>query len=428
MNFKEIVLTSVKAITSNAFEECAELEKVDLTQNENLEFIGRNAFLHANRLTKVAFGDGLKGKDVSIGEYAFRGTAIETVGGEESGFDLTAANFNTNIMQKRYGLDDEILYITDAHAFSDMPKLKSAYIPGTFSIDASLANTDLHTNGSSIPSYTFADDPELEIVEVGYDLSIIHEDAFANDNKLNKIFLWGNTDIEENGTNLTIPEATNIFAYSDAPGQEYANSDTRSEYSGKFYPLDEVLYLTSNKTYVLLEQDEEGNNIDFNKDGLVLYALRRDGVILESDDWQTYTKAYPRSTVNINFEQGRGGNIGIDENIVWNVYDARKPFNLISLANENYMATSFEFMQMPSSNNPLVAIHYPDGYTNAIRTTTLATMTKDQEQIPEEPEPEDLEVPNTGVFHTVSGVAVVSFSISAVIILGGILIVKKAKK
>ena len=55
-------------------------------------------------------------------------------------------------------------------------------------------------------------------------------------------------------------------------------------------------------------------------------------------------------------------------------------------------------------------------------------MTKDQEQTPEEPEPEDLEVPNTGVFHTISGVAVASFSISAFIILGTMLIVKKAKK
>lgn len=122
--------------------------------------------------------------------------------------------------------------------------------------------------------------------------------------------------------------------------------------------------------------------------------------------------------------QGRGDNLGTDENLIWNVYDAKKPFETISLANENYAETSFEFIQMPSSNNPMVLIHYPDGYTGNVRTATLASMTKEEEQKRDE----ELNVPNTGVFHTVSGVVVASFSISAFVILGTMLIVKKAKK
>jgi hypothetical protein len=410
MTMREVEIKNLPAITANAFEECANLETVSFANHTNLSEVGKYAFNNDTKLKKFVFGDGLVGKDVALKEYAFNNTAVETIGNHNSDFDLTAANFNA----------------VEPHVFSNMPELVSVSIPSTFSIDASLANEELHTNGSTIPSYTFADDPELATVEVSYKLSTIKEDAFANDNKITKLILWGNTDIEENGTNLTIPEPTNIFAYSDAPGEQYANSETRADYDGKFYPLDEVLYLTSNKTYVVLEQDEEGNNVDFDKEGLILYALRRDGVILESDDWQTYTKAFTRvSNPNIVFEEGRGaaGNLGTDEELMWTVYDAPKPFDTISLANQNYGETNFEFIQMPSSANPLVAIHYPDGYTAAIRTTTLASMTKEEE----EEMLRELEVPNTGAFQTIASIAAPSVSIATIVVLGGIYITKRRK-
>ncbi len=411
MTMREVEIKNLPVITANAFEECANLETVSFANHTNLSEVGKFAFNNDTKLKKFVFGDGLVGKDVALKEYAFNNTAAETIGTHNMDFDLTAANFNA----------------VEPHAFANMPKLVSVSIPSTFSVDASLANEELHTNGSTIPSYTFADDPELATVEVSYQLSTIKEDAFANDNKITKLILWGNTDIEENGTNLTIPEPTNIFAYSDAPGEQYANSETRADYDGKFYPLDEVLYLTSNKTYVILEQDEEGNNVDFEKDGLILYALRRDGVILESDDWQTYTKAYPRATApNIVFEEGKGaaGNLGTDEELMWTVYDAPKPFNTISLANQNYGETNFEFIDMPSSTNPLVAIHYPDGYTAAIRTTTLASMTKEEE----EEMLRELEVPNTGVFQTIASIAAPSVSIATIVVLGGIYIARRRNK
>ncbi len=415
MTMKEVVIKNLPVITANAFEDCANLEKVDLSGHDNLQEIAEYAFSNDAKLKKFVFGDDLKGKNVDLKTFAFSNTAIETIGREDSDFDLSAANFNA----------------VRISVFSNMPKLKSVDIPSTFSINPALANAELHTNGSTIPASTFADDPELEEVTLDYQLSKVADGAFLGDDKITKLFVWGNTEIEEtddfkNATgNTTIPQVTNIFAYSDAPAENYANADSRSNYEGKFYPLDEVLYLTTNKIYVILEQDEEGNNVDFNKEGLILYALRRDGVILESDNWQEYTMAFPRATnPSIRFEQGRGGNLGTDENLIWNVYDAKKPFETISLANENYAETSFEFMQMPSSNNPMILIHYPDGYTGNVRTATLASMTKEEEQKRDE----ELNVPNTGVFHTVSGVVVASFSISAFVILGTMLIVKKTKK
>ena len=136
-------------------------------------------------------------------------------------------------------------------------------------------------------------------------------------------------------------------------------------------------------------------------------------------------KAFTRaSNPNIVFEEGRGGNLGTDESIMWTVYDAPKPFDTISLANQNYGETDFEFIQMPSNMNPLVAIHYPDGYTAAIRTTTLASMTKEEE----EEMLRELEVPNTGAFQTIVGIAAPSASIATIVVLGGIYIARRRNK
>ncbi len=416
MTMREVEIKNLPTITANAFEECANLETVSFANHTNLQEIAQYAFNNDTKLKRFVFGDGLVGKDVALKEYAFNNTAVETIGNYNTDFDLTAANFNT----------------VQEHVFSNMPKLKSVDIPNNFNIDENLVDEKKNFNGSRITSFTFSDDPELEQVTVAYQVAEIRDGAFLNDEKLTKLFIWGNTDIQESDdlirdfNNTTIPHGTNIFAYSDAPAENYANDDSRSTYDGKFYPLDEVLYLTSNKTYVILEQDEEGNNVDFEKDGLILYALRRDGVILESDDWQTYTKAFTRaSNPNIVFEEGKGaaGNLGTDEELMWTVYDAPKPFDTISLANQNYQATDFEFIQMPSSTNPLVAIHYPDGYTAAIRTTTLASMTKEEE----EEMLKELEVPNTGAFQTIASIAAPSVSIATIVVLGGIYIARKRK-
>ena len=412
MTMREVEIKNLPAITDNAFEECAQLEAVSFAEHDNLQEIGKYAFNNDNKLKKFVFGEELAGKNIALKTYAFNNTAIETIGDNNTDFALTAAIFNA----------------VEPHVFSNMPKLVSVSIPSIFSIDVSLANEELNTNGSTIPSYTFADDPELATVEVGYELSTIREDAFANDNKLAKIFLWGNTDIEENGADLTIPEPTTIFAYSDAPAESYANDESRNDYDGKFYALDEVLYLTSNKSKVLLNEDKT----DFDKTGLKLYGLRRDGVILESD-WQNYNTAFKRTETpegtNISFEEGRGALGPDDTTIAATVFDAPKPFNTISLANENFANVDYEFVAIASNNNPLIVVHYPDGYTGNIRNTTLVSTTV-QEIIEDitDPEPEEeLEVPDTGSFGALIGAATSSVSIATIIVLGGIFIAKRRK-
>ncbi len=453
MNMKEVVLNNAGAIMPNAFEENANLEKVDLSNNSNLQFIGRNAFAYDDKLKTVVFGEGLAGKDVSLGSYAFRGTAIESIGGADSDFNLAAANFNTIITNLVTNPDDtqSVVSNVDSYVFAEMPKLNYVYVPSTFSIQSDNTNEELHLNGSYVPAYTFANDPELATAELDYQLSQIDEGAFLNDNKLTKLFVWGETNINENDTELTVPQVTNIFAYSDAPAEAYANTESRDNYEGKFYALDEVLYLTANKNVVILSDDKT----DFDKEGLKLYGLRRDGVVLESD-WKTYNTAFTRaSKPDQNFEEGRGslGDDTIDMAAL--VFDAPKPFEVISLTNRNFENVDYEFLPMPSGNDPLVAIHYPDGYTGNIRSTTLIAKTKEKiieeviEEIvdptpepqpepqpqptpapapePEQEEEEELVVPDTGAFGALAGAATSSLSIATIIVLGGIFIAKKRK-
>ena len=275
---------------------------------------------------------------------------------------------------------------------------------------------------------------------------------------------------------LTIPEVTTIFAYSDAPAEAYANAESRDEYVGEFYALDEVLAITVNRNVVILNDDKT----DFDKTGLKLYAQRRDGVILEAD-WKDYNTAFtrinrPEEARDISFEEGRG-RVGSDEaDIASEIFDAPKPFDAISLTNRNFENVDYELLQMPSGNNPLAVVHYPDGYTGNIRSTTLVTKTvaeiieeviPDPEPAPDpepkpEPEPdpeptpdpkpepekkpepqpvvkptsepvvreepeEELAVPDTGAFGALVGAATSSLSIATIVVLGGIFLVKKHK-
>ncbi|MBO7560877.1 leucine-rich repeat protein [Candidatus Saccharibacteria bacterium] len=423
MTMREVEITALPEITANAFEECGNLEKVTFSSDANLSRINKYAFNNATKLKQVIFGEANNNKDINLHEYAFNNTAIESLGiTDDSGMNLAAANFRT----------------ADEHVFSNMPKLAKVSIPSNFNVDESLANAEKNTNGSYITSFTFSDDPELSEVTIDYQVSEIRDGAFLNDEKLSKLFVWGNAEIQESDdlirdfNNTTIPKGTTIFAYSDAPAEAYANAESRNDYDGKFYALDEVLYLTSNKSKVLLEQDEEGNNIGFDKTGLKLYGLRRDGVILESD-WQNYNTAFKRTETpegtNISFEEGRGALGPDDAAIAATVFDAPKPFNTISLANQNFANVDYEFVAIASNNNPLIVVHYPDGYTGNIRNTTLVSTTVQEitEDITD-PEPEEeLEVPDTGSYGALIGAATSSVSIAAVVVLGGIFITKRRR-
>ena len=360
MPFDELVLNNLEKVTYKACEGCSNLQKVDASQNGNLRLIDDYAFAGDENLKLMTFSHELEDDTVNIGPFAFEGTAFETMGDESTDFDLTAAKFR--------GLD--------GYAFSKMPKLRTVDVPESFS-------------NATVPVATFANDEALTEATISYKTTLIDNAAFSNDNNLEKIFIWGNTvvrdenlegyvapesgfggdndntddtdadDDEAEQFGPTIPERTDIYAYSANVTKDYAAADARQDFEGTFYPLDEVLYLTSNKPRVELNDDES----DFDKSNLVVYGLRRDGVILQSDNWGEFDGvAYPRNDSDLVFEKM---DAGIEEDpVAGAVYDTPVPMNLLSLANENFANIDFDLIRDPDDQDVrLVNIIYTDAYT-----------------------------------------------------------------
>jgi hypothetical protein len=317
-----------------------------------------------------------------------------------------------------------------------MPKLRTVDIPENFSKNA-------------IPVATFHNDTELEEVTVDWHIEQIDDAAFSNDNKLARIFIWGNTVVEDSrlegytapervsafgrgggdedddataegeGYGYTIPEGADIYAYSSNVTEAYAGNDTRKEFEGVFYPLDEVIYLTSNKPRVKIDNE----NNDFDKSDVVVYGLRRDGVVLESDNWGEFDGvAYPRSESDLSFERMAGV---IEEKPEFGtVWDTPVPVNMLSLANENFRNIGFELVrddENPDSDVRLINVIYTDAYTQGEPDTDIDPYA---DSIPDVIE----EIIETIVTPFTGDRVIYSVILLVVSVLGFALIMKKRKK
>ena len=374
MPFSKVTITSLPGIPANAFEGCSKLTQVDARSDKNLRAIGDEAFLDASKLHSIRFASQLKDEVVKIGSRAFAGTAFETMGDSSKDFDLSAAKFDA----------------TRGYAFSAMPKLRSVDIPRSFS-------------GATIPVATFYNDTELTEATLDYKITLMDNAAFSNDNKLERIFIWGNTVVKDNnlanytapiasapvarlasirlasvpansGDNVdeseygpTIPERTDIYAYSVAPTEAYAGSESRDDFSGTFYPLDEVIYITSNKPRVLL--NDEGD--DFDKSDLIVYGMRRDGVIVESDEWGEFDGTlYPRSQSNLTFERMDG--VMAANPAFGTIWDTPVPLDELDYGNVDFTTIDFELLRDESDSDVrLVNIVYTDKYTKGVPDTDI---------------------------------------------------------
>lgn len=366
MTMKEVVINNLPKITYAAFNKCNKLEIVDMSKNAKIREIDDQAFMDDSALHVIKFSPSIKNTDVVLGESAFANTGFTTIGREDTDFDLTAANFDA----------------TGGATFSRMAKLKSVDIPSNFSY-------------SKIPEKTFANSTELEEATVDYKIKLIDNAAFSNDNKLKRIFIWGNTTIldenlpgyvapingmgadgdeepEEEVYGPTIPEGTDIYAYSSWNAEPYAGSSSRENFEGTFYPLDEVLYITTNKTHVKVNDEET----DFDKTGMIVYGMRRDGIVLESDHWSEYDGvAYTRSSKDLNFAKMAPT---ITENPDFGtVWDTPVPLAELSLANENFANIDFELIDDAEgvAGVKLVNIIYTDKYTENEPDTDVLPLT-----------------------------------------------------
>ena len=353
MSIKEAEITNLPRITRGAFEKCVKLEKVDLSKDANLRRIGDEAFMDATSLHIIDFSPAIKDEYVEIGQYAFKNTAFESIGKAGKDININAAKFNA----------------FDGLAFAEMPKLKTVDVPNSFS------------NGT-IPAATFLNDTKLEEASVDYKVKLIDNAAFGNDNNLARIFIWGNTtvvdenlpgytapsdggmgsvaDLEEIESGPTIPEGTDIYAYSSWNAELYAGSESRDEFDGVFYPLDEVLYITTNKTHVKVNDNET----DFDKSGMIVYGLRRDGVVLESDSWGDFNNnVYRRSEKDLNFAKMIPA--VMEDPAFATVWDTPVPVNELSYENENFKDIDFELVDDEDgvAGVKRINIIYTDAYT-----------------------------------------------------------------
>ena len=76
MPMQEVIITNLPTISFGAFDGCTKLEKVDMSQDANLRLIRGEAFLDAEKLHIIKFARAIKDETVTIGQNAFKGTAL----------------------------------------------------------------------------------------------------------------------------------------------------------------------------------------------------------------------------------------------------------------------------------------------------------------------------------------------------------------
>ena len=368
MDMTSVEINNLPGISYGAFDSCADLKTVDMSNNSVIRNIGEEAFIRAGKLDMIKFSPAVKNETISVGPNAFAGTGFTELGDSSTGFDLTAAKFDASV----------------GHSFASMPKLKKVTVPRNFS-------------GATIPEYTFYNNVLLEEAQIDYKITDIKNAAFALDNNLKRIFIWGDTIVQDDSLDgyaqptrgrtravvgPTIPEATDIYAYSTSKTEAYAASPERSDFNGTFYPLDEVLYLTSNHPTVLLNEDDT----DFDKSNLIVYAMRRDGIILESDSWQEFDgNAYSRAGKGLNFEHMAET---IAENEAFGtVWDTPVPVSELDLSNQNF--ANLAYLIRPADDDPAVLtvdLKHTDAYTAYLANTNVDPRDYVPEPIPDEPD------------------------------------------
>ena len=117
--------------------------------------------------------------------------------------------------------------------------------------------------------------------------------------------------------------------------------------------------LTSNKTYVKLNDDED----DFDKSGLIVYGLRRDGLASESDSWAEYDgNVYSRNDKDLEFR--KMAQTVADNPEFGTVWDTPVPINLLDFSNENYANIDYELVRDGTAEDVrLVNLIYTDKHT-----------------------------------------------------------------
>lgn len=347
MPMEEVVITALPAIPDNAFEANSNLKLLVMRRDDALRSIGEEAFIDCENLHDVKFSSALANETVTLGKNAFNNTGFVTIGDEDAQFELNAAKFDANA----------------GYVFTNMQKLTNVHIPDNF-------------NNGIVPEGTFANAAELKEVTVAPNVDTIKNAAFANDNKLERIILWGDTIIEDSSltgytaptrsavtsiSGPTVPASTNIYAYTGAKAEAYASARSGE---GKFYPLNEVVYITTDK-YRITQPTSE----DFDGD-VTVYALRRDGIVMESDKWGEFDgNTYPRANKDLYF-MNEAATVESDP-AFGTIFETPISVDNLDFSNANFANISYAVADADEDGNRYTTINYTDGGTNNVATTSV---------------------------------------------------------
>ena len=413
VDVSKITFKNLVDLPKKAFIENTNIKEIDFSGNPNLNTLSSHAFYNATNLSKVKL---YHGSEVTIGAQAFRGTGLTTIGNEYSDFD---------IVNNQITLDGDF-------AFSFMSKLKDVTVTrslnngivpkGTFYSDKLLEKVVLEDDVKELKQEAFGADDGLKTFVMYGDTKIYGKDKNQkitlsdidsinlyldteenfmlkiNDSTIsktdfidNKYVFIGSSDITIESTGniildivsdntiyvrdikndyLTISATANLYCYlKNEDCNDYTNTykELKNSYTSDLYYLDEVLYLDSNQVTLKLTNDKK----DIKKEGLSLYALRRDGVILISDEWgkNTDTKKF------------------VDSGITMRDYDSettdprKKVFNtnrdlskIDITTNTNFDKVTYEIGEVnPETGRANVLFHYPNIIVETEATTTLKT-------------------------------------------------------
>ncbi|MBQ1551362.1 MAG: leucine-rich repeat domain-containing protein [Bacilli bacterium] len=404
----------------------ANIEEIDISQDPNLAKIDEFSFMHTPNIKRIKLYHDL---DLTIEAHAFHNSGLNSLNDAE-GIDLRSdkitltgectfqemsniknleisKKLNNGIIpvgtfSKEDNLEKVILYDdvskirTGAFAFD--PKLKTFVMYGDTEIEnedgtqtvelEGVNNVNFHTNtGEYIQSdFTITINNSLTITKNDFSYnSTTHQYTYSyTGNRANNVIIKANgniilikggydnniTIVENNDYNTTIPSTANLYCYLK---NEHCNTwnNTYKSYkqnqNSDLYYLDEVLYLDSNKRYVDL--NESGTDID--KDGLTIYALRRDGVILVSENWGelTSTKKYVDSGITIKDYNSNT----TDPRLM--IFDTNVPLNSIdTTTNNNFSNLSYEIGEKDlETARILVNLVYPNKIVDTTANTVLKT-------------------------------------------------------
>ncbi len=420
-------IDGVKVLPRKAFQDNLSLSYVDFSKDKDLSEIKDHAFYNDEKLSKVKFA-GDRNQNILVGYSAFRNNGYEKIGGEEDdGFNLLDANFtftapfifaDNSKLKEVYIPNDvsnnvipeftftrcanlekvtlaENVQRVGAYAFAEDVKLAQMFIWGDTQVDRvnqvtpiKKANNIIVTDLTGGLKYDFAITNNGETVasmSVNPNTRAVNTLEYAYNGNGEIAFEYPDTVIVDtietadgykvnvrpvDPANFTIPSATDIYAYSKSDANDYDTDYNRYRQSKELDTnsdilfFDEVIYLTSNHPTVKVNDTKD----NFDKSNLTVYALRRDGIVMESTTWGEYGSKYKLSELptSIVFEKYDKSNTDKRGTVYTAPFEASKADS----STENFANMTFDIVQDQNGVRD-VDLYYTNSFVDTEVTTPV---------------------------------------------------------